>query len=180
MRDISNGNSSLPSQADMSWEGATLLPMRKREKKKTERQAKEVISEAGVIGEEKKINNKTKKPWITRAWLGCSWAVPVLPSPSGQWDTVHSPKSRRRPHAWRYPSPFIHLHSLHCTLIDFPEFILCCTFQWLWLSDAFSDKTLVFQLLLPKFHYLGLNFPSKHLLQSKSWGENTWKMSRVS
>lgn len=49
-------NSSLPSQADMSWEGATLLPMRKGEKKKTERQAKEVISEVGVIEKEKKTN----------------------------------------------------------------------------------------------------------------------------
>lgn len=118
-------------------------------------------------------------PWTTRAWLGCSWAVPVVPSPTGQWETVHSLKSRRKAHAWRYPSLFIHLHSLPCTLNVFPAFISCCTFQWLWLSDAFSDKTPVFQLLLPKFHYRGLNFPSKHLLQSKSWGENIWNKSRV-
>lgn len=118
-------------------------------------------------------------PSTTRAWLGCSWAVPVMPSPTGQWETEHIPKSRRKPHAWRYPSPFIHLHSLPCTLNDFSAFILCCTSQWLRLSDAFSDKTLVFQLLLPKFHYRGLNFPSKHLLQSQSWGENTWNKSGV-
>lgn len=47
--DISNGNSSIPRQADMPWEGATLLPMRKGEKKKTEGWEKEVISEVGVI-----------------------------------------------------------------------------------------------------------------------------------
>lgn len=57
-------------------------------------------------------------------------------------------------------------------LDDFPAFILHSTFQWLQFSDAFRDKTLVFQLLLPKFNYWGLNFPSEHLRQSRFWGEN--------
>lgn len=86
-------------------------------------------------------------PRITTAWLGCSQAAPVAPSPIGQWETVYSPKARRKPHAWRYPSPFICLHSLLCALNDFPRFILCSAFQWLQSSDALHDKTLVFQLL---------------------------------
>lgn len=119
-------------------------------------------------------------PRITRVWIGCSRAAPVAPSPLGWWETVYSPKAERKPHAWRYPSPFIHLHSLPCTLNDFPGFILHSAFQWLQLSDTFHDKTLVFQLLLPKFNYWGLNFPSEHLLQSRFWGENiSWNMSRA-
>lgn len=55
--DISNGNSSLPSQADMPWEGAMLLLTGKGESRKTERQAKEVISEVGAIKKKTKLFN---------------------------------------------------------------------------------------------------------------------------
>lgn len=68
-------------------------------------------------------------PWITRAWLGCSCAVSVVPSSTGQWEGSHHPKSRRKPHAWSYPSPFIHLHSFPCTLSDFPGLFYVALFN---------------------------------------------------
>lgn len=54
---------------------------------------------------------------------------PSGPSPVGWWETVYSPKVGWKSHAWRYPSPFIHLHNLLCMLKDFPRFILHSAFQ---------------------------------------------------
>lgn len=46
--DITNGNSSLPSQTNKPREGAVLLLTGRGERRKTERQAEEVISEVGA------------------------------------------------------------------------------------------------------------------------------------